>query len=98
MPDPITFVDLTASHAPVAGALRDAFDRVLRSSGFILGEKVERFEDDSAACCGLSHRAGVASGTAALTLMGLMDPGARAGVVSRRTAVTLAVHVDVHRQ
>jgi dTDP-3-amino-3,4,6-trideoxy-alpha-D-glucose transaminase len=42
---------------------------VTGSSGFILGQEVEAFEDEFAAYCGASHCVGLASGTAAITLM-----------------------------
>jgi len=48
--------------------LRAAFDRVVNASSFILGEEVERFENEFAAYCGTRSCVGVASGTAALTL------------------------------
>jgi dTDP-3-amino-3,4,6-trideoxy-alpha-D-glucose transaminase len=41
---------------------------VAAGSAFILGEEVERFEEEFAAYCGVGHCVGVASGTAALTL------------------------------
>jgi dTDP-4-amino-4,6-dideoxygalactose transaminase len=62
-------MDLARQHAPLAGDLRAAFDRVLESSGFILGEEVERFELEFAGYCDVEHCVGVASGTAALTIM-----------------------------
>lgn len=46
-----------------------AFDRVLRTSAFTLGEEVERFETEFAEYCGARHCVGVASGTAALELL-----------------------------
>jgi len=48
--------------------LREAFERVVGSSGFILGTEVEAFEDEFAAFCGVEHCVGVASGTAAIGL------------------------------
>ncbi|MBV9818315.1 MAG: DegT/DnrJ/EryC1/StrS family aminotransferase [Solirubrobacterales bacterium] len=48
--------------------LRGAFDRVVGASSFILGEEVERFEQEFATYCGAPDCIGVASGTAALTL------------------------------
>ncbi len=48
--------------------LQGAFQRVVRASSFILGEEVERFENEFAAYCGTRSCVGVASGTAALTL------------------------------
>jgi dTDP-3-amino-3,4,6-trideoxy-alpha-D-glucose transaminase len=65
----VAFVDLARQHAPIADALNTTFNRVLASSGFILGEEVERFEADFAAYCGTRYCVGVASGTAALTIM-----------------------------
>lgn len=65
----VPFVDLARQHEPIVDDLRTAFDRVLSSSAFILGEEVERFETEFAAYCGVRHCVGVASGTAALTIM-----------------------------
>jgi dTDP-3-amino-3,4,6-trideoxy-alpha-D-glucose transaminase len=65
----VAFVDLARQHAQIADALSTTFNRVLASSGFILGEEVERFEADYASYCGTRHCVGVASGTAALTIM-----------------------------
>jgi len=59
---------LERQHGPLEQELTEAFSRVLASSGFILGEEVERFEQEFAAYCGTEHCVGVASGTAALTL------------------------------
>jgi dTDP-4-amino-4,6-dideoxygalactose transaminase len=64
----VPFVDLRRHHAAIAGELRSAFERVLGSSAFVLGEEVAAFEDEFAAYCGTRHCVGVASGTAALTL------------------------------
>jgi dTDP-3-amino-3,4,6-trideoxy-alpha-D-glucose transaminase len=65
----VAFVDLARQHAQIGDALSTTFNRVLTSSGFILGEEVERFEADYASYCGTRHCVGVASGTAALTIM-----------------------------
>jgi dTDP-4-amino-4,6-dideoxygalactose transaminase len=65
----VPFMDLSRQHAPLATELRAAFDRVLGTSAFILGEEVERFEREFAEYCGVAHCVGLASGTAALTLM-----------------------------
>lgn len=67
--DHVPFTALARAHAPLAAELRAAFDRLLDSSGFILGEEVECFEREFAAFCGVDHCVGVASGTAALTIM-----------------------------
>jgi dTDP-3-amino-3,4,6-trideoxy-alpha-D-glucose transaminase len=68
MTNPIPFVDLARQHEPIRAELHDVFERVVRASSYILGEEVERFEDEFAAYCGARHCVGVASGTAALTI------------------------------
>src|SRR5437764_10035158 len=65
----VPFMDISRQHAPLAEDLRAAFDRVLCSSAFILGEEVERFERAFAEYCGVEHCVGIASGTSALTIM-----------------------------
>jgi dTDP-3-amino-3,4,6-trideoxy-alpha-D-glucose transaminase len=65
----VAFVDLARQHAQIADALSTTFNRVLASSGFILGEEVERFEAEFATYCETRYCVGVASGTAALTIM-----------------------------
>lgn len=64
---PIT--DLARLHAPLEEELRAAFDRVLGASSFILGTEVDQFESGFASLCGVRHCVGLASGTAALTIM-----------------------------
>jgi dTDP-4-amino-4,6-dideoxygalactose transaminase len=64
----IPFVDLPRQHAALEPELAMAFSRVVKGGGFILGEEVEAFEHEFAACCGAGDCVGVASGTAALTL------------------------------
>jgi dTDP-3-amino-3,4,6-trideoxy-alpha-D-glucose transaminase len=64
----VPFTALSAQHAVLRTELSEAFDRVVRSSGFILGSEVEAFEREFAAYCRVDHCVGVASGTAALTL------------------------------
>jgi dTDP-4-amino-4,6-dideoxygalactose transaminase len=66
--DQIPFTDLGRQHEGIKEELAEAFDRVVRASGFILGEEVERFEEAFGAYCGVRYCVGVASGTAALTL------------------------------
>src|SRR5581483_12091488 len=92
---PVAFVDLARQHAQVADALSRTFNRVLASSGFILGEEVERFEADFAEYCGTRYCVGVASGTAALTIM-LQAAGIAPGdevIVPAHTFVATALAV-----
>jgi dTDP-4-amino-4,6-dideoxygalactose transaminase len=61
-------VDLGAHYASIAGELEEATIRLLRSTDYILGWEVERFEEEFAAYCGAHHGVGVDSGTSALEL------------------------------
>ncbi len=74
----VPFVDLGAQHAPLLPELRAAFDRVVKSGRFILGEEVAELEAELAARIGVRHAIGVSSGTDALlaALMALrVGPG-----------------------
>lgn len=65
----VRFVALDLQHAHIASELEAAFDRLLGSSAYTLGTEVEQFEAEFAAYCDVRHCVGVASGTAALSLM-----------------------------
>jgi len=68
-PEPVVpFVDLGAQHRPLRAELKDAFERLLDSSEFILGSELEAFETEFARTVGSAHAIGVASGTDALHL------------------------------
>ena len=91
----VPFVDLRAQHEPLRDAFREAFERVVDTNSFILGEEVERFEADFAAYCGARECAGVASGTAALALA-LRAEGLRPGdevIVPAHTFIATALAV-----
>jgi dTDP-4-amino-4,6-dideoxygalactose transaminase len=64
----IPFVDLDRHHAAIGDELRQTFDAVLGSGGFVLGPEVQEFERAFAAYCGARDCIGTASGTAALTM------------------------------
>jgi dTDP-4-amino-4,6-dideoxygalactose transaminase len=68
MPEPVPFVTLDRQHAALRDELSEAFERVVDTSGFILGAEVEGFESEFAAYCDALHCVGVGSGTAALIL------------------------------
>ena len=85
----IPFVDLHRQHTAIAGELQDAFQRVLATSAFTLGEEVERFEAEFAGYCGVDHCVGVASGTAALTI------ALRAAGIGRGDEVIVPAHTFI---
>ncbi len=64
----VPFVDLRRQHDELSAELRSALDGVVTRNDFILGEEVDRFEDEFAAFCDAGHCVGVSSGTAALAL------------------------------
>ncbi|MFL5823486.1 MAG: DegT/DnrJ/EryC1/StrS family aminotransferase [Solirubrobacteraceae bacterium] len=91
----VPFNDLTRQHEPLADELRSAFERVLGSSGFILGEETERFEEEFAGLSQVGHCVGVSSGTAALTIMlqaGGIGPGDEV-IVPAHTFIATALAV-----
>lgn len=65
----VSFVDLGAQHKEIEGELRQAFERVLGRSSFILGPDVEQFEAAFATYLNASACVAVNSGTAALHLV-----------------------------
>lgn len=65
----VRFVALDLQHASIERELKTAFARLLGSSAFTLGAEVEGFEAEFAEYSQARHCVGVASGTAALSLM-----------------------------
>lgn len=108
MPQIVPLFDLKTQHAVLASQLRAAFERVLQSGQFILGQEVTSFEQSVATLTGNKHAIGVSSGTDAilLALMALdVGPGdevlcpsftffATAGCVSRVGATPVFVDSD----
>ncbi|HZB47020.1 MAG TPA: DegT/DnrJ/EryC1/StrS family aminotransferase, partial [Pyrinomonadaceae bacterium] len=64
----VPLLDLKAQHTSLREELRAAFERVLDSQQFILGEDVRLLEAEVARYCGTRHAVGCASGTDALLL------------------------------
>jgi dTDP-3-amino-3,4,6-trideoxy-alpha-D-glucose transaminase len=92
----VPFADLARQHEPMADELRAIFDRLVASSAFVLGDEVEQFEAAFAAYCGVRQCVGVASGTAALTIM-LTAAGIGAGdevIVPAHTFIASAFGVQ----
>ena len=68
MPRPIPLVDLGIQHELIADEVARGWDRVVRSSGFILGDEVAAFEQEFAEFCEVEHCIGVGNGTDALEM------------------------------
>lgn len=64
----IPFLDLKSVNLSHAEGLKAAFDRVLESGWFILGEESSLFEREYASYCQAAHAVGVANGLDALIL------------------------------
>jgi dTDP-4-amino-4,6-dideoxygalactose transaminase len=91
----VRFVALDQQHAHIERELKAAFARLLGSSAYTLGAEVERFEADFAEYSETRHCVGVASGTAALSLM-LESYGVGAGdevIVPAHTFIASALAV-----
>jgi dTDP-4-amino-4,6-dideoxygalactose transaminase len=65
----IPFLDLGATYQELKGELTAAFERVMNSGWYILGEEVSKFEEEFAAYCGTRHCIGVANGLDALYII-----------------------------
>lgn len=81
--NPIPLLDLKAEYREIQPAVDDAINRVVQSTRFILGEEVDRFDQEFAEFIGAKYAIGVGSGTDALyiALMAL-DIGAGAEVIT----------------
>jgi len=64
----VPLLDLKAQYATIKDEIKTAIDEVLESQYFILGPKVEQFEEQIAEYCNTKYAIGVASGTDALLL------------------------------
>lgn len=65
----IKFLDLYSINQAHKEELKEAFERVLDSGWFIMGNELKQFENDFAAYCGTKHAIGVANGLDALILI-----------------------------
>ena len=106
----VPLLDLKAQYATIKDEIKAAIDDVLESQYFILGQKVQQFEEEIAEYCNVQHAVGVASGSDAL-LLALMaiDVGygdevittpytffATAGSISRLGAKPVFVDIDAN--
>ncbi len=74
----VPFLDLQAQYRSIRAEVREALNRVLESSTFVLGEEVTAFEHEFARFCQADYAIAVNSGTSALHLS-LVAAGIRAG-------------------
>ncbi len=65
----VPFLDFQEAHLEIRQELDAAYDRVLNSGWFILGQEVEAFEREFAAYCEAEHCVGVGNGLEALHLI-----------------------------
>lgn len=65
----VPFLDVGAVYRELKDELDAAYQRVMRSGSYILGNEVEAFERDWAAYCGVKYCVGVGSGLEALHLV-----------------------------
>jgi len=70
----VPLLDLRAQYAPLKPAIMAAFEEISDSQRFILGPKVETFEQEMAAYCRTAGAVGVSSGSDAL-IIALMAEG-----------------------
>ncbi len=64
----IPLIDLTIQHKNLRAEINQAIQNVLDHADFILGEDVEKFEEEFADYCGTKYAVGVSSGLSALEL------------------------------
>jgi len=62
----VPMVDLSRQHAAIKTEIDEAIAEVVDSCRFIGGPKLQAFEEEFAAFCGVSHAVGTSSGTTAL--------------------------------
>jgi dTDP-4-amino-4,6-dideoxygalactose transaminase len=65
----IPFLDLKAAQHELSTELEQAYDQVINSGWYIMGEQLKQFEAEYAAYCGSKHCIGVGNGLEALHLI-----------------------------
>ncbi len=88
----VPYFDLKAQYRELREEFLAALDRVCQNSSFILGEEVERFEQEFAEYCQVKHCVALNTGTSALHL-GLLAVGVKDGnevITSANTFIATA--------
>ena len=85
----IPLLDLNAQYKSIKPEIEKAINQVLKSTQFILGENVEKFEKEFARFCGTKYAIGVGNGTDALYLV------LRACEISKGDEVILPVNTFI---
>lgn len=93
----VSFLDLAGLHQELEQELVPIFQKALRTAGFIGGPMVEEFESDFARFCGVSHCAGVSSGTDAVRFA-LMAAGVQPGDVVLTSPMTFIATTEAISQ
>src|SRR5438552_10541988 len=65
----IPFLDLHETYQELKSELTAAFQKVMDSGWYILGQEVSKFEEEFASFCGVNHCIGVGNGLDALYLI-----------------------------
>lgn len=65
----VKFVDLGRQYQDLRREILDAVDEVFKSGWYVLGPKLEEFEEEFAKYCGVKHAIGVGNGSDALYLI-----------------------------
>jgi dTDP-4-amino-4,6-dideoxygalactose transaminase len=65
----IPFLDLKAAQHELSAELEQAYDEVINSGWYIMGDQLKQFETEYAAYCGSKHCVGVGNGLEALHLI-----------------------------
>lgn len=89
----ITFQNLSRLHESIASELREAFEKVLKTSAFIQGPFVTQFEKEFAAYTGAPFCLGVANGTDAIEIV-LEASGIKAGDLVAVPSMTFAATAE----
>jgi dTDP-3-amino-3,4,6-trideoxy-alpha-D-glucose transaminase len=64
----VPYLDVRAGHSELRDELQTAYARVMDSGRYVLGQELERFEQDFASACECTHAIGVGNGLDALTI------------------------------